>query len=153
LAATASGICHYKLLDHNCKKPDFVQFITELPIKPGSTLVMDNVAFHHSKETQQAVRKKGCTTLYTLPYSPRLNAVEYVFSRLKHSYRQQCGEYRGTSRSSCVGCGDTALDYCALLDHIIQDAASCSNEPLFERVRCTVLDVIQRGGSDFCGYD
>jgi transposase len=32
MAVARTGLVHYKILDHNCKKPDFVQFIGELDV-------------------------------------------------------------------------------------------------------------------------
>lgn len=39
---------------------------------------MDNVAFHRSVETKRAIDDNGYIALYILPYSPKLNAIEYV---------------------------------------------------------------------------
>ena len=37
LAAAPSGVVvHYKILDHNCRKADFVEFISELPVPRGA---------------------------------------------------------------------------------------------------------------------
>lgn len=90
MAVAQTGIVHYKILDHNCKKPDFVQFIGELNVRPGAVLLMDNVAFHHSKETAAAVQNKGCTQLFIPPYSPDFNAIENIFGVAKQAFRAQC---------------------------------------------------------------
>jgi hypothetical protein len=67
---------------------------------------MDNVAFHHSNVTVAAVHSKGCHTLYTLPYSPCLNAIEYAFSSIKTRYRRSCpagSHFAGQRRSGGAG--------------------------------------------------
>ncbi len=90
MAITTAGVLHFKVLDHNCRKPDFVAFIQSLPVRPGTHLLMDNIAFHHSAETRKAIADKGCKPLYIPPYSPRCNAIENVFGVLKHHYRTLC---------------------------------------------------------------
>lgn len=90
MAIAKSGVVHYKILDHNCKKADFITFISELPVAPGSALLMDNIQFHHSKDTVEAVRLKGCTQLFIPPYSPKFNAIENVFGTIKSRFRHQC---------------------------------------------------------------
>jgi len=42
-AVSVKGIVHYKILDHNCKKVDFVQFVSELHVKQGTVAVLDNI--------------------------------------------------------------------------------------------------------------
>ncbi len=81
---------YHEVLDHNCKKPDFVAFIKKLNAPVGSSLLMDNIAFHHSKETLEAINSKGYKPLFIPPYSPRLNAIENFFGILKSNYRKLC---------------------------------------------------------------
>lgn len=88
MAIKTTGVVHFKVLDHNCKKADFVEFIKELPVPVGSALLMDNIAFHRSSDTVKAVQDKGCTQLFIPPYSPRFNAIENVFGALKGAYRK-----------------------------------------------------------------
>lgn len=103
MAVSASGVVGYEILNHNCKKADFLAFINKLDVKAGTSLVMDNIAFHHSKEVKAAIKQKECVPLYTLSYSPRCNTIEMVFSALKRQYRANCPphysgrfDYRGT---------------------------------------------------------
>jgi transposase len=90
LAVSTKGIVGYEVLDHNCRKSDFICFVQALHIRPGTTLVMDNIAFHHSKDVADAAKIKGARILFTPPYSPRCNAIENVFGALKHEYRSHC---------------------------------------------------------------
>jgi transposase len=90
MAVSTSGILGYKILDHNCRKPDFVSFIQSLPLTAKDTVVMDNIAFHHSQHTKAALAAKQCHTLYTIPYSPKCNTIEMVFGALKPTYRRRC---------------------------------------------------------------
>jgi transposase len=60
MAVSSEGIVGYEILSHNCRKADYVEFIEHLDVPPGTALLMDNVAFHRSKETLQAIAVKGC---------------------------------------------------------------------------------------------
>ena len=90
MAVGAQGVVHFEVLDGNCRKDDFVRFVKALPVPPGSTLLMDNIAFHHSKETLDAIRSKLCTPLFTPPYSPRFNPIEQIFAAVKAGFRKHC---------------------------------------------------------------
>lgn len=90
MAVSKTGLVGYEILDHNCKKPDFVKFIQKLKAPKGSVLLMDNIPFHHSKEVIEAIKLKECNTLYTIPYSPRINPIENIFGMIKPLYRQGC---------------------------------------------------------------
>jgi len=90
LAVHSDGLVDYKILPHNCKKVDFVHFIENLNVPAGCTLLMDNVAFHHSRETREAVKRKQCEQLFIPPYSPKFNAIENVFGVIKQAFRSSC---------------------------------------------------------------
>ena len=91
MAISSSGIVHYKIIEGNCNKSLFIQFINEMNVS-GKTLIMDNVQFHHSKQTKDAIHNKNCKALYIPPYSPRFNAIEYAFSVIKNRYRSLCSD-------------------------------------------------------------
>ena len=92
MAVTTAGVLHYEVLvDSNCRKNDFLNFIDNLPsTSTPKAIVMDNIRFHHSKETMKSLSSKGYTVIFTPPYSPAFNAIEYVFSSMKRIYRNEC---------------------------------------------------------------
>lgn len=90
LAISSKGIVDYQLLEHNCLKADFVRFFNGLEIPKNTTIVMDNIRFHHSSEIKDISKRKGWSLLYTPPYCPRANAIEQVFGSMKHDYRTAC---------------------------------------------------------------
>lgn len=90
LAISAQGIIGYEILDHNCKKVDFINFVDKIKIPIGSTIIMDNIRFHHSKEVVNILEQKGASILYSLPYAPKINPIENVFGMLKPKYRAKC---------------------------------------------------------------
>jgi transposase len=71
-----------------CRKHDFVDFIKGIDFPPSSVIIMDNVSFHHSKESMKAVYDKDVKILYSPPYSPRFNPIEGIFSIVKRAFYQ-----------------------------------------------------------------
>ena len=49
---------------------------------------MDNLGSHKVKEVREAIRNAGARLLFLPPYSPDLNPIEQVFSKLKHRMRK-----------------------------------------------------------------
>ena len=90
LAISSQGIIDYQLLEHNCKKEDFIKFFKTLVIPKKTTIVMDNIRFHHSSEIKDISECKGWKLLYTPPYCPRANAIEQIFGSMKRDYRASC---------------------------------------------------------------
>lgn len=96
MAMTSEGVLHHEVLYENCRNDSFVSFLSNLPVHRGAYLVMDNLQLHKSKQALDAIRAKGCVPLFTPPYSPRLNAIEYAFSSIKRMYRQECSKLQAT---------------------------------------------------------
>jgi transposase len=57
-------------------------------LHPGDVVIMDNLASHRSKAVRQAIRRAGAKLLFLPKYSPDLNPIEQVFSKLKHLLRK-----------------------------------------------------------------
>lgn len=55
---------------------------------PGDIVVMDNLGSHKGRAVRQLVRKAGARVWFLPPYSPDLNPIEQVFSKLKHLLRK-----------------------------------------------------------------
>jgi transposase len=53
------------------------------------TIIMDNVPFHKSHEVQDTIENAGHICEYLPPYSPQLNAAEWVFGNIKTHVRRQ----------------------------------------------------------------
>jgi len=56
-------------------------------LKPGDVVVMDNLSSHKRAAVRQAIEGAGAQLLYLPPYSPDLNPIEQVFSKLKAKLR------------------------------------------------------------------
>jgi transposase len=57
-------------------------------LKPGDVVIMDNLGSHRGKAVRKAIRQAGARRLFLPKYSPDLNPIEQVFSKLKHSLRK-----------------------------------------------------------------
>ena len=57
-------------------------------LRPGDIVIMDNVATHKVDGIAQAIAAVGAKLLYLPPYSPDLNPIEQVFSKLKALLRK-----------------------------------------------------------------
>lgn len=145
MAVSRDGIVHHQILDHNCKKADFIKFVNDLPVATGSTLLMDNVRFHHSKETVQAVKSKGCVQLFIPPYSPKFNAIENVFGTVKSLFRHRC---------PLLASADT--NYKELMNTVLNEHYTKDLSPYFDHANKhsqATLSKLARGCTTLVGYD
>lgn len=55
-------------------------------------VIMDNVAFHKTKDVRNFFESKGIKIIYIPPYSPRCNPIEEVFSLIKRKFRSSFSE-------------------------------------------------------------
>jgi len=57
-------------------------------LSPGDVVIMDNLGSHRGKAVRRAIRNAGARLLFLPKYSPDLNPIEQVFSKLKHLLRK-----------------------------------------------------------------
>ena len=57
-------------------------------LRPGDIVVLDNLGSHKSKAVRRAIRAAGAHLLFLPKYSPDLNPIEQLFSKLKHWLRK-----------------------------------------------------------------
>jgi transposase len=57
-------------------------------LRTGDIVVMDNLSSHKVAGVQKAIEAAGAKVLYLPPYSPDLNPIEQVFSKLKTLLRK-----------------------------------------------------------------
>jgi transposase len=60
-------------------------------LKPGDIVVLDNLGSHKGREVRAMVRGAGAKLIFLPPYSPDLNPIEQLFSKLKHAMRKAIG--------------------------------------------------------------
>ena len=83
------GVVALRVIKGGVKSQDFFSFVGQLVAReypPLSNkkivLMMDNAKVHHSKEYMKKFQNY-CNIIYNAPYTPQLNAIEFMFSRLK----------------------------------------------------------------------
>lgn len=52
-------------------------------LRPEQVLVLDNYTVHHGPSVERLLTSAGCEVLYLPSYSPDLNPIELMFSKLK----------------------------------------------------------------------
>jgi len=57
-------------------------------LQPGDIAILDNLSSHKVAGVQEAIAAAGATLLYLPPYSPDLNPIEKLFSKLKALLRK-----------------------------------------------------------------
>jgi transposase len=58
-------------------------------LRPGDMVVMDNLAPHKSEPTLALIRQAGAEALFLPAYSPDLNPIEPMWSKVKNALRRR----------------------------------------------------------------
>jgi len=75
--------------------PSFEWYVRELlcpSLQSGQVVVMDNLSSHHRASVRTLIEAQGCHLLFLPPYSPDLNPIELMFSKVKA--RVRAGSWR-----------------------------------------------------------
>lgn len=56
-------------------------------LQPGQVVIMDNLSSHHRASIRALIEAQGCHLLFLSPYSPDLNPIEMMFSKVKARVR------------------------------------------------------------------
>lgn len=67
-------------------KGRFVGYVRDVlapTLRPGDVVVLDNLSAHHAKEVAEVVGAAGASVLFLPPYSPDLNPIEKMWSKVK----------------------------------------------------------------------
>jgi len=56
-------------------------------LQPGDIVIMDNLGSHRSSAVRRSLRAVGAKLFFLPKYSPDLNPIEMLFSKLKHGLR------------------------------------------------------------------
>jgi transposase len=78
------------VLDGAVNGDSFVSFVRHVlgpQLKPGDIVVMDNLSSHKRAEVGGLIEYAGAELLYLPPYSPDLNPIENIFSKIKQRLR------------------------------------------------------------------
>jgi len=65
----------------------FVERVLVPKLRPGDVVVMDNLSSHKRVRTRELIESAGAELRFLPPYSPDLNPIELVFSKVKQLLR------------------------------------------------------------------
>jgi putative transposase len=74
----------------------FVEQVLLPELRPGDLVILDNLASHKSIRTEELIRAAGAELRFLPPYSPDLNPIEKIFSKLKTCLRKAQARTRNT---------------------------------------------------------
>jgi transposase len=89
-AVRIDGPCACATLDGPVDADTFLAYVTLVlapALRPGDVVVLDNLAAHKASGVVDAVNAAGATVLYLPPYSPDLNPIENMWSKVKAHLR------------------------------------------------------------------
>lgn len=81
----------------------FVAYVEQVlvpTLRPGDVVVLDNLGAHRVPMVRALIEAAGATVLFLPPYSPDLNPIEELFSKLKTRLRALAARTKGTLLSS-----------------------------------------------------
>lgn len=79
------------VLDQPINGASFAEWVEQFlvpTLAPGDIVIMDNLSSHKRPAIRKAIRAAKAKLLYLPPYSPDLNPIEQMFSKLKHLLRK-----------------------------------------------------------------
>lgn len=85
------GITAPLVLDGPMNGPTFKAYVEQFlapTLAPGDVVIMDNLPAHKVTGVRQAIEEVGAKLMYLPPYSPDLNPIEMMFSKLKALLRK-----------------------------------------------------------------
>ena len=65
----------------------FVEDILLHELRAGDVVVLDNLSSHKSEKAKKLIESRGAELVFLPPYSPDLNPIEMVFSKVKQLLR------------------------------------------------------------------
>ena len=66
----------------------YVDWLLAPALRPGDILIMDNLSSHKNPMALEKIRETGAEVRFLPPYSPDLNPIEQVFSKIKTHLRR-----------------------------------------------------------------
>jgi len=80
----------------------YIEKVLVPTLKPGDIVIMDNLGSHKSKAVRRLIRAAGAYLFFLPKYSPDLNPIEQLFSKLKHWLRKAA---QRTAEAVCSAIG------------------------------------------------
>ena|ERR1700722_12972585 len=91
IAALCMGGIHCSTVVEGAINADVFQAFVEQVLTPqlraGDVVIVDNLSSHKRARTRELIEAAGATLLFLPPYSPDLNPIEMIFSKIKQLLR------------------------------------------------------------------
>lgn len=65
----------------------FVEQVLVPELREGDVVILDNLSSHKGDHARRLIESRGATLMFLPPYSPDLNPIEMVFSKIKQLLR------------------------------------------------------------------
>ena len=88
----------------------YVQRVLVPTLKPGDIVIMDNLGSHKGKAVRDLIRAAGAKLFFLPKYSPDLNPIEMLFSKLKHLLRKAAKRTKDTICDAIAQILDTVTE-------------------------------------------
>jgi transposase len=88
---TPTGMGPSLVLDGALDQPAFEAYVERVLVRhlrPGQTVVLDNLSVHRSGRARQLIEAAGCQLRFLPTYSPDFNPIEQAFAKLKQLLRR-----------------------------------------------------------------
>lgn len=66
---------------------EYVRRVLAPTLRPGDIVIADNLSSHKDSDAEELIEQRGATLLFLPPYSPDLNPIEKLWSKVKQSIR------------------------------------------------------------------
>lgn len=90
-ALRSNGETQCLVYEGGTSKAIFEEYVEKqlcLFLKPGDVVIMDNLSAHKSSKAIKLIEAQGSYVLYLPPYSPDLNPIEKMWSKIKAFLRK-----------------------------------------------------------------
>lgn len=91
IAALCVGGIHCSTVVDGAVNADvFEAFVAQVlvpQLRPGDTVILDNLSSHKRLRTRELIVSAGAKLVFLPPYSPDLNPIEMIFSKIKQLLR------------------------------------------------------------------
>ena len=81
---------YYRIYPKSVNTERFLDYLKGLREANGDDKIcifMDNLSVHTSEKTKKYMRELDFKFIYNLKYSPETNPIEFVFSKVKHNFK------------------------------------------------------------------
>jgi transposase len=90
-ALALDGFRGFMTIDAGTSAEVFLAFVQQQlapNLRPGDTVVMDNLSAHKTADVRKAIRAVGADVMFLPPYSPEFNPIERAWAKLKDFVRR-----------------------------------------------------------------